>query len=142
VSFKHGGGRRVETPEATIMVADDDRTVRRILTTKLRGLGYEVREATDGGEALDLLEAGEIPDLLITDSMMPRVNGLQLVRRVRESPDGNFSELPIIMLTSRQGEQDVIEGLESGLDDYVTKPFSPDEIASRVRIALRRAGRG
>lgn len=128
-------------PEVNIMVADDDRTVRRILTTKLRGLGYEVREATDGREVLDLLEEGEVPDLLITDSMMPRVNGLQLVRRVRQSPGADLSSIPVIMLTALHGEQDVIKGLESGLDDYVTKPFSPDEIAARVRVALRRSGR-
>jgi DNA-binding response OmpR family regulator len=122
-----------------ILVADDDRVVRRIVVTKLSGLGYEVTDVEDGQEALDLLENGDIPDLLITDSLMPRLNGLQLVRRVRESPDAVISKLPIVMLTSRQGEQDIIEGLEAGLDDYVIKPFSPDELAARVRTVLWRA---
>ncbi len=124
-----------------IMVADDDRIVRRIVVTKLSGLGYELTEAQDGQEALDLLRDGCATDLLITDSLMPRLNGLQLVRALRESPDSNLSTLPIIMLTSRQGEQDIIEGLEAGLDDYVIKPFSPDELAARVRTVLWRTRR-
>ena len=125
-----------------VLVADDDRIVRRIVVAKLSGLGYEVREAQDGQEALDLLVGGEeVPDLLITDSLMPRMNGLELVRSIRSSPDGALSALPVIMLTSRQGEHDVIEGLETGLDDYVTKPFSPDELVARVRTVLWRARR-
>ena len=124
-----------------IIVADDDRIVRRIVVAKLSGIGYEVREAEDGQEALDLLEGGEVPDLLITDSLMPRMNGLELVRSIRNSPDGDLSTLPVIMLTSRQSERDVIEGLETGLDDYVTKPFSPDELVARVRTVLWRTRR-
>ena len=124
-----------------VLVADDDRIVRRIVVAKLSGLGYEVREAQDGQEALDLLVGGEVPDLLITDSLMPRMNGLELVRSIRSSPDGALSVLPVIMLTSRQGEHDVIEGLETGLDDYVTKPFSPYELVARVRAVLWRARR-
>ncbi len=124
-----------------IMVADDDRIVRRIVVTKLSGLGYELTEAQDGQEALDLLRDGCATDLLITDSLMPRLNGLQLVRALRESPDSNLSTLPLIMLTSRQGEQDIIEGLEAGLDDYIIKPFSPDELAARVRTVLWRSTR-
>ncbi|WP_047864033.1 response regulator [Rubrobacter aplysinae] len=128
----------MELEGARILVADDDRVVRRIVTVKLSGLGCEIEEAEDGWEALDLLEE-EAPDLLITDSLMPRMNGLQLVRSVRESE--GFAGLPVIMLTSRHGERDIIEGLEAGLDDYVVKPFSPDELAARVRTVLWRAGR-
>jgi DNA-binding response OmpR family regulator len=131
----------LDTSDSKILVADDDRIVRRIVVAKLSGLGYEVTEAQDGQEALHLLEGGYVPDLLITDSNMPRVGGLQLVRRLRESDDEEIATLPVIMLTSRQGERDVIEGLETGLDDYVTKPFSPDELAARVRTALWRARR-
>ena len=123
---------------ASILVADDDRVVRRIVVAKLYGLGYEVEEAEDGQEVLDILEDGEIPDLLVTDSNMPRVNGLQLVRKLRESEDPAVALLPIIMLTARQGERDVIEGLETGLDDYIIKPFSPDELAARVHTVLWR----
>lgn len=124
-----------------VMVADDERVVRRMVTAKLAGLGCEVSEATDGQEALDTLKEGDPPDVLITDNLMPRVNGLQLVRALRDSEDSGLSTLPIIMLTSRQGEQDVIEGLEAGLDDYVIKPFSPDELAARVRTVLWRSGK-
>ena len=127
--------------DPSILVADDDRIVRRIVVAKLSGLGYEVTEVQDGQEALDLLTGGRVPDLVITDSLMPRMNGLQLVRAIRESPNSDLAGLPIIMLTSRQGEHDVIEGLETGLDDYVTKPFSPDELAARVRTVLWRSRR-
>ena len=126
---------------ASILVADDDRVVRRILVAKLYGLGYDVEEAEDGQEVLEILEDGEIPDLLITDSNMPRVNGLQLVRRLRESENSALSSLPIIMLTARQSERDIIQGLETGLDDYVIKPFSPDELAARVQTVLWRSGK-
>ena len=131
----------MDTSESKILVADDDRIVRRIVVAKLSGLGYDVTEVPDGQEALHLFEGGYVPELLITDSNMPRVGGLQLVRRLRESDDEEIATLPVIMLTSRQGERDVIEGLETGLDDYVTKPFSPDELAARVRTTLWRARR-
>ncbi len=127
--------------DTSILVADDDRVVHRIIVAKLYGLGFEVEEAEDGQEALDLLEEGEIPDLLITDSNMPRMSGLQLVRAVRESGDAALALLPIIMLTARQSEQDIIEGLKTGLDDYVIKPFSPDELAARVQTVLWRTSR-
>ena len=123
------------------MVADDDRVVRRIVVTKLSGLGYDVTDVEDGQEALELLEGGQVPNLLITDSLMPRMNGLQLVRALRQNSNPDLATLPIIMVTSRQGEQDIIEGLEAGVDDYVIKPFSPDELAARVRTVLWRARR-
>jgi DNA-binding response OmpR family regulator len=131
----------LDTNGIKILAADDDRIVRRIVVAKLTGLGYDVTEAQDGQEALDILEGGNVPDLLITDSLMPRVGGLELVRNVRKSQNAAVAALPVIMLTSRQGERDIIEGLETGLDDYVTKPFSPDELAARVRTALWRARR-
>lgn len=123
------------------MVADDDRIVRRIVVTKLSGLGYTVAEAADGQEALERLEGGETPDLLITDQLMPRLNGIQLTRALRQSPEPEKATLPVIMLTSKSGERDIVEGLEAGLDDYVSKPFSPDELVARVRAVLWRARR-
>ncbi|HEV8044622.1 MAG TPA: response regulator transcription factor [Rubrobacter sp.] len=124
-----------------MLVADDDRVVRRIVIAKLYGLGYEVEEAEDGQEVLDLLESGVAPDLLITDNNMPRINGLQLIRRLRENEDPALALLPVIMLTARQSERDIIEGLETGLDDYMIKPFSPDELAARVQTVLWRANK-
>jgi DNA-binding response OmpR family regulator len=129
----------LEFEGASVLVVEDDRIVRRIVVTKLHSLGYEVSEVEDGQEALDLFKGGEIPDLLITDSNMPRVNGLQLVRKLRASDDAEVAALPVIMLTARQSERDIIEGLETGLDDYIVKPFSPDELAARVHTTLWRA---
>jgi DNA-binding response OmpR family regulator len=131
----------LDTNGSRILVADDDRVVRRIVVTKLSGLGYDVTVVEDGQEVLELLEGGQVPNLLITDSLMPRMNGLQLVRALRQNSNPDLATLPIIMLTSRQGEQDIIEGLEAGVDDYVIKPFSPDELAARVRTVLWRARR-
>ena len=131
----------MDTDGSRILVADDDRVVRRIVVTKLSGLGYDVTDVEEGQEALELLEGGQVPNLLITDSLMPRMNGLQLVRALRQNSNPDLATLPIIMLTSRQGEQDIIEGLEAGVDDYVIKPFSPDELAARVRTVLWRARR-
>ncbi len=111
------------------------------MIAKLYGLGYEVEEAEDGQEVLDLLESGVAPDLLITDNNMPRINGLQLIRRLRENEDPALALLPVIMLTARQSERDIIEGLETGLDDYMIKPFSPDELAARVQTVLWRANK-
>ena len=130
----------MDAKDIRVMVADDDRIVRRIVVTKLSGLGYTVTEAADGQEALEQLE-GSTHDLLITDQLMPRMNGLQLIRVLRQSPEQERATLPVIMLTSKSGEQDIIEGLEAGLDDYVSKPFSPDELAARVRAVLWRARR-
>ena len=138
---RYEGGSALDFEGSSILVVDDDRVVRRIVVAKLYGLGYEVEEAEDGQEALELLDEGEVPDLLITDSNMPRMNGLQLVRKLRESEDPAVAMLPIIMLTARQGEHDVVEGLKIGLDDYVIKPFSPDELAARVQTALWRASK-
>ena len=131
----------MDTSGSKILIADDDRIVRRIVVAKLSGLGYDLTQTEDGQQALRLLEGGFVPDLIITDSLMPKMTGLELARSLRNSPNADVAKLPIIMLTSRQGEHDVIEGLQSGLDDYVTKPFSPDELAARVRTALWRARR-
>lgn len=129
------------TDNAKILVADDDRVVRRIIVAKLSGLGYEISQAQDGQEAFERLRDGEAPNLLITDQLMPRMNGLQLVREIRAASRPAVAKLPIIMLTSRGSERDIIEGLETGLDDYVIKPFSPDELAARVRTVLWRSAR-
>lgn len=131
----------MESGSVQILVADDDRMIRRIVAIKLSGLGYTVEEAEDGQEALERLENGKSPHLLITDRLMPRMNGLQLIRAIRDSPDPKKSILPVIMLTSKGGEQNIIQGLEAGLDDYVVKPFSPDELAARVRTVLWRTQR-
>lgn len=90
-------------------------------------------------ETLGLLEGGYAPDLLITGNWIPRVNGLQLIRALRESPDPALSRVPIMMMTLQRSEQHLIESLDAGADDYLAKPFFPNELAARVRALLRRA---
>ncbi len=119
---------------ATVLVVDDEPIVRDVVVRYLRREGYETLEAGDGLRAQELLHEHE-PNLVVLDLMLPGIDGLQLCRWIR-----GRSDLPVIMLTARAEEADRIVGLELGADDYVTKPFSPRELAARVRTVLRRAG--
>jgi DNA-binding response OmpR family regulator len=116
----------------TVLVVDDEQIVREVVVSYLRHEGYRTLEAGDGDTARRLLEE-EPPDLVVLDLMLPGIDGLELCRWIRAR-----SELPVIMLTARGEEADRIVGLELGADDYVTKPFSPRELAARVRTVLRR----
>ncbi len=118
---------------STILVVDDEPVVRDVVIRYLRRDGHETREAATGDEARQILEA-ESPELVVLDVMLPGTDGLELCRWIRSR-----SELPVIMLTARGDETDRIVGLELGADDYVTKPFSPRELAVRVRNVLRRS---
>jgi DNA-binding response OmpR family regulator len=118
---------------ATVLVVDDEPIVRDVVVRYLRRDGFETREAATGDEAREILEADESPELVVLDVMLPGTDGLELCRWIRSR-----SELPVIMLTARGEETDRIVGLELGADDYVTKPFSPRELAVRVRTVLRR----
>jgi two-component system response regulator ResD len=118
---------------STILVVDDEPIVRDVVVRYLRRDGYRTREAATGDEAREILEA-EMPELVVLDVMLPGTDGLELCRWIRAR-----SDLPVIMLTARGGETDRIVGLELGADDYVTKPFSPRELAVRVRNVLRRS---
>jgi two-component system response regulator ResD len=117
----------------TVLVVDDEPTIREIVVGYLDREGYKTLEAADGNRARELIEC-ERPDLVVLDVMLPGIDGLELCRWIRSS-----SRLPVIMLTARGEESDRIVGLELGADDYVTKPFSPRELAARVRTVLRRA---
>jgi DNA-binding response OmpR family regulator len=117
----------------TVLVVDDEPTIREIVVRYLRRDGFRTLEAADGDRANVLLDT-ESPDLVVLDLMLPGVDGLELCRRIRSG-----SQIPVIMLTARGDESDRIVGLELGADDYVTKPFSPRELAARVRTVLRRA---
>src|SRR5260370_2109812 len=119
--------------KTTILVADDDPQLLRLVTRNLQFEGYEVLPASDGQQALEQIEA-QTPDLVLLDVMMPKLDGFSVCHRVRE-----FSAVPIIMITARGQEQDKIRGLDLGADDYLTKPFSVDELLARVRAVLRRA---
>jgi len=116
-----------------VLVVDDEPTVREVVAGYLRRDGHSVSEAADGPTALALLES-EPPDLVVLDMMLPGVNGLDILRRIRQMGD-----MPVIMLTARAEESDRVAGLELGADDYVVKPFSPRELAARVNGVLRRA---
>ena len=117
----------------TILVVDDEPIVRDVIVRYLNRDGFTTLEAGDGEDARRLIETGN-PSLVVLDVMLPGVDGLELCRWIR-----GRSNLPVIMLTARGEEADRIVGLELGADDYVTKPFSPRELATRVKTVLRRS---
>ena len=117
----------------TVLVVDDEPIVRDVVVRYLRRDGFDTLEAADGETAQKLIEGGS-PELVVLDVMLPGTDGLALCRWIRAR-----GELPVIMLTARGDEADRIVGLELGADDYVTKPFSPRELAARVRTVLRRS---
>jgi DNA-binding response OmpR family regulator len=116
-----------------ILVVDDDRDLLGILAFAFRRAGYLVLEAGDGEQALRLIHA-ERPDLVVLDVNLPRLSGFEVCQRVRQT-----SNVPILMLTVRSEESDVVHGLDLGADDYMAKPFSPQTLLARVRALLRRA---
>lgn len=119
---------------ATILVVDDEAPVLRTLKRNLSGYGYEVLTATDGVEALASVEENR-PDLMLLDLNMPRLSGLEVCRRLRK-----WNQMPIIVLSARGDEQQKVEALDLGADDYLTKPFGMSELLARIRAALRRTG--
>src|ERR671914_1075027 len=119
--------------EATILLVEDEESVTKLLTFPLESDGYRVVHAADGEEALRLFGEHEV-DLVVLDIMLPKIDGLEVCRRLRAQ-----SAVPIIILTARGEELDKVVGLELGADDYITKPFSIREFRSRVRAQLRRA---
>jgi len=119
----------------TILVVEDEASIAEVVSLYLKRAGYEVLIASDGKQAMELFES-QGPDFVVLDLMLPEVDGLSLTRWLRDR-----SNVPIIMLTARREEIDRIAGLEMGADDYVVKPFSPQELVSRVRAVMRRLGR-
>jgi two-component system KDP operon response regulator KdpE len=119
----------------SILVVDDEPQITRVLRMALAGHGYNVRTAGDGDEALEVMRQWT-PDLVITDLSMPNMGGLELCRRIRSK-----TAVPIIVLSVRGEEKPKVEALDSGADDYVTKPFNMNELVARVRAGLRRAAR-
>jgi len=115
-----------------ILVVDDEERMLRFIRLNLEHDGFQVIEAAKGHEALDKMRTG-MPDLILLDVMLPDLDGFEVLKMVRE-----ISNIPIIMLTAKGEEDDRVKGLELGADDYVTKPFSPRELVSRVKAVLRR----
>lgn len=124
---------------ARILVAEDDHDIATLVTRYLEKAGYAAEHVASGREALDRIKT-QPPDLLVLDLMLPHVDGLEICRLVRANE--KTAAMPIIMLTARAEESDRIVGLELGADDYLAKPFSPNELVARVRALLRRAQRG
>ena len=125
----------MENHKEKILVVDDEVSIRRILETRLSAIGYSVFTAADGEEAL-LVYKKELPDLIILDIMMPKLDGYGVCQEIRKE-----SEVPIIMLTALGDVADRITGLELGADDYVVKPFSPKELEARIKAIFRRIDR-
>jgi two-component system OmpR family response regulator len=122
-------------PEARLLVVDDEPNIVELLSASLRFAGFEVAVASNGQEALTLARSFR-PDLALLDVMMPGMDGFELVRRMR----GEGVRVPVLFLTARDATEDKVMGLTLGGDDYVTKPFSLDEVLARIRAVLRRTG--
>ncbi len=122
----------VDPRSITVLVADDEPRLVDVVRMNLEVEGYRVVEAANGFEALGRLKE-DLPDLVVLDVMMPEMDGFETLRRIRD-----VSNVPVIMLTVRQEESDRIRGLEIGADDYLTKPFSPRELQTRIKALLRR----
>jgi two-component system, OmpR family, KDP operon response regulator KdpE len=131
-------GRReksMPSEDVRILVVDDEREIRRMLKTALSAYGYDIREAPSGHDGLSEAQLFH-PDVVILDLGLPDLDGIEVIRALRQ-----WTKVPIIVLTVREDEQDKIEALDAGADDYVTKPFSMGELLARIRVVLRYAAK-
>ena len=120
-----------------VLVVDDDKNLRKIIATNLELAGYHVTTAQDGPEALGVLEQ-VAPDIVLLDLMMPHMDGYEVARRIRTHHSPTLANVPIIILTAKSETDDKLRGFEAGADDYITKPFGPQELLARVRAKIRR----
>jgi DNA-binding response OmpR family regulator len=118
--------------QPAVLIVDDEPRIVRFVRSELEAEGYRTFAATDGTSALDLLEA-EQPSVVVLDLVLPDLDGFEVLRRIRA-----VSQVPVIMLTARGADADKVRGLNQGADDYLTKPFNPEELSARVRAILRR----
>jgi two-component system, OmpR family, response regulator MprA len=121
-----------ETSTGRVLVVEDDAEIADVLRRSLRQEGHDVRTATDGVEALDAAEEF-VPDMVVLDLGLPRLDGVEVLRRLRAE-----SDVPILILTARSGTEDRVEGLDTGADDYLVKPFERKELMARIRALMRR----
>jgi DNA-binding response OmpR family regulator len=126
------------SPKETILVIEDEPTTKALILYKLKNSGYAVDCVSDGTEGLDYLEKST-PDLIILDLMMPLMSGKEFLIIMRQNE--RYRNIPVIILTAKTLERDIVEGLSLGADDFVKKPFSPSELAARVRALLARRQR-
>jgi diguanylate cyclase (GGDEF)-like protein len=127
--------KTAESNGKRILVVDDDRNLRKIIQTNLELAGYDVTTASNGDEAMRVLDAMQ-PDLVVLDVMMPLMDGYEVARRIRRHPSN--TTVPIIMLTAKSEVEDKLAGFDAGADDYMTKPFGPQELLARVKAKIRR----
>ena len=132
VSCRKTGDPIMPSRKVSVLVVDDDVHILRMMTRILELEAYRVFKVNDGEGALNVLEE-ETPDLVLLDIMLPDIDGYTVCRRIRE-----FSQVPIIMVTAKRNDEDKVEGLDAGADDYVSKPFPSNELIARVRAVLRR----
>jgi len=122
-----------------ILVAEDEKDIRELIGFTLRFAGYTVLLAENGLEAVELAQA-EHPDLIILDVRMPKMTGYDACRQLKENPDTD--NIPVVFLSAKGQEGEIQQGLESGAEEYILKPFAPDELTDQVRAVLERFGRG
>ncbi len=120
---------------AKILICDDDPLLLELMDYRLRAKGYEVVQAADGEQALSQTVA-EKPQLVVLDAMMPRTDGFEVLARIKGDPE--LAEIPVIMLTARKSERDIVSALEKGADEYLVKPFIPEELLARMAKLLGR----
>lgn len=128
------------TGKPKVLICDDDKLLLELIEYRLEAKGYDVVRAADGAEALSAVEK-ERPSLVVLDAMMPKTDGFEVLARIKSNP--SLAATPVIMLTARKGEKDIVSALENGADDYLVKPFIPEELMARLsRLLARKSGRG
>lgn len=120
-----------------ILIVEDDANIEHLVSFKLKNSGFTVFTAKDGQKALDFLSSNSV-DLIITDMMMPVMDGKELILQLKKQP--KTASIPTIMLTSRTLEKEIVEAFSLGVDDYIKKPFSPQELVARIKTVLARRG--
>ncbi len=128
-----------KAPKPHILVVEDDEDILELVSYNLKKEGYQITRAMTGETALQCVE-DESPHLILLDLMLPELDGLEVCRRLKRDPE--TASIPIVMLTAKGEESDIVAGLETGADDYITKPFSPRVLIARIRAVLRRHRRG
>jgi two-component system alkaline phosphatase synthesis response regulator PhoP len=129
----------VDGTKAKVLICDDDLLLLELMEFRLQTKGYDVVRAVDGAEALSKAQE-ESPDIIVLDAMMPKSDGFEVLGRIKSDP--RLADIPVIMLTARKGERDIVSALEKGAEDYLVKPFIPEELLARLsRLIARKGGK-